>query len=257
MTSKTIIYYHRSYRKISGSGWKFLLALVVVGIFLSVAIFFACPFLSKWMSLIAAAVLSPHYPSGTIQIIEKSFFWEKVFFLEIPGPLPSALTIYANTGISVALIALMMLVKRYKNIAVFIAFLSAAHLVASLFFMVFGGAFPYTGPEFSELCIKSQIGIWLFIPFVLAMAFLPLPASMPSRIAVIASTMLYSLVFGTLRYIVFLYVISKFSSLYMAILYFAFGPLIDFIYIVGIYSVYSNRLAKILKGNQSVWKWAY
>ena len=257
MTPKTIIYYHRSYRKITGSGWSLLLALIAVGILLSLAIFLASPFLTKWMSLIAAAVLSPYYPSGTIQVIEKGFFWKNVFVVEIPGLYPSALTVFMNTGISLVIIAAMILAKRNKNIAIFILFLTVVHLVSSLFFMFFGDAFPYSGAKFSELCIKSQVDIWIFIPFILAMAFLPLPASIFSRLMVIAVTLMYSFVFGTLRYIVFLFVVSKFSDIYMAILYFAFGPLIDFVYIVGIYSIYNSRLAKTLKGNPSVWKWAY
>jgi hypothetical protein len=43
----------------------------------------------------------------------------------------------------------------------------------------------------------------------------------------------------------------------MALLYFAFGPLIDFVYIVGIFSIYSNRLAEKLQGSIKAWKWLY
>jgi hypothetical protein len=257
MMPKTVIYFHRSYRKISGSGWLFLLTLMAVGLLFSVAMFLSYPYLTKWISWVAATVLSPYHPPGSIYVIEKEFVWKDVSFLAIHGATPSGVTIFANTIISVVMIVLMTLIKRYKNIAVFIIFLAVLHLVSSLFFMFYGDVFPYTGTEFSELCIKSQIGIWLFIPFILSMAFLALPAPIFSRLAVLVVTILYSLVFGTTRYIVFLFLVSKFSSIYMAILYFAFGPLVDFVYIVGIYSVYNCRLAKTLKNKQSVWKWAY
>lgn len=99
--------------------------------------------------------------------------------------------------------------------------------------------------------------MWLFIPFILGLAVLLLPAPFFSKLTLIFFTIIYSIVFGTLRYIIFLFIVSKFSVIYMALLFFAFGPLIDFIYIVGIYSFYSNRLAKTLKNNETVWKWSY
>lgn len=256
MTAKTIIYYHRSYRKIAGSGWSFLLALIAVGFSLSLAVIFFCPFLTKWMSLITKGVLSPYYSTGTLHIIEKSFIWKNVSMLEINGLHPSTPAIYVNAVISLLVIVAMIPIKKYKNIAVFIIFLTFIHLVSALFFMFFGYAFPYTGTEFSELCVKSQIGMWIFIPIILVMAFMPLPATMASRLSVLIVTMMYSFVFGALRYIVFLFIISEFSVIYMALLYFAFGPLVDFIYIVGIYSIYNSRLSKTLKGKEAVWKWA-
>jgi hypothetical protein len=99
--------------------------------------------------------------------------------------------------------------------------------------------------------------MWLFIPLILGMAFLPLPASIFPKLLLIAFALIYSVIFGTLRYIIFLFIISKFSVIYMALLFFAFGPLIDFVYIVGIYCFYTSKLAKNLKGSETVWKWLY
>ena len=136
-------------------------------------------------------------------------------------------------------------------------FLAVINLVSSVFFLLSPQAFPYTSTEFSELYIKAQLSMWLFIPFILSMAFLPLPAPMSHKLLLMIFTIVYSALFGTLRYIIFMYIISRFSVIYMALLFFAFGPLIDFVYIVGIYSFYSSRLAKNLKSSASVWKWSY
>ena len=180
-----------------------------------------------------------------------------ISFIGIDGTYPSALMIFINFTASLLLILFLPFVKRGKNIAIYFVFLAAINLLSSLFFSLSPFEFPYTGAEFSEFYIKSEISMWLFIPFILGMAVTLLPAPISLRLILIFISIAYSIVFGTLRYIIFLFIISKCSVLYMALLFFAFGPLIDFVYIVGIYAFFNNRLAHNLKSSNSVWKWSY
>lgn len=255
--AKTIIYYHRAYRKITRSGWLFFIEMSAICVPLSFAVLFGFPLLTEPMSYIARSVLSSCYPPGIIQIVEKSFLWEKVSVVSLPGAYPSGLTIIINLVVSLFMVLFLPRVKKGKNIAIFFLFLAGINLVSAFFFIFAPFDFPYTATEFSEFYIKAEISIWLFIPLILGMAFLPLPSSVYPKLILIVLTLIYSIIFGTLRYIVFLFIISKFSVIYMALLFFAFGPLIDFVYIVGIYCFYNSRLAMTLKGNESVWKWSY
>jgi len=91
----------------------------------------------------------------------------------------------------------------------------------------------------------------------MGLAVLPLPSSLVSKCVTLGITFCYSLVFGTLRYAVFLFVLTKASLLYMAVLFFVLGPLVDFVYIVGIYGVHVTRLAKKMRGDYASWKWSY
>ncbi len=254
---KTIIYYHRAYRKITGSGWKFLIELFAVSVPLFLFILFAYPLITERMSLIAQTVLSSYYPSGSIEALEKDFLIGNIFFVGLPGTNPSYLISIINLIISLAMIMFLPFMKRGKNICIYFVFLGAINLVSALFFTIYPDGFPYTASGFSEFYIKSEISMWLFIPLILGMAILPLPASIFPKLTLIIFAIIYSVIFGTLRYIVFLYIVSKFSFIYMALLFFAFGPLIDFVYIVGIYSFYNSRLAKSLKSSESIWKWSY
>jgi hypothetical protein len=43
----------------------------------------------------------------------------------------------------------------------------------------------------------------------------------------------------------------------MALLFFAFGPLLDFFYVVGIYGLFVSRFANSMKGDVSKWRWLY
>jgi hypothetical protein len=255
--SKSIIYYHRAYRKITRSGWLFLIELIVAALPLSLLILFTYPYITDQMSRITQAVLSSYYLPGTVKVVGQSFVLGNVSLVSVPGTLPSSLVSFVNFIISLVTIILLSLVKRGRNIAIYIVFLAVINMVSALFFTFFPSQFPYTATEFSELYVKTEISMWLFIPLILGIAFLPLPSHILPKLLLIVFALIYSIIFGTLRYIIFLFVISKFSAIYMALLFFAFGPLIDFVYIVGIYCFYTSKLAKNLKGSDSVWKWLY
>jgi hypothetical protein len=255
--SKSIIYYHRAYRKITGSGWLSLIELAIVALPLSILILFIYPPITEQMARITLAVLSPYYLPGTVKVIGQHFILGDISIVSIPGTHPTALVSFVNSIISLALILFLPFVKRGRNIAIYVVFLAVINLVSALFFTLVPFEFPYTATDFSELYIKTEISMWLFIPFILGMAFMPLPASIFPKLLLIIFALIYSVIFGTLRYIIFLFVISKFSVIYMALLFFAFGPLIDFVYIVGIYCFYTSKLAKTLKGKETVWKWLY
>jgi hypothetical protein len=254
---KTIIYYHRAYRKITRSGRLFFFEMIAICLPLSIIVLFGYPLITGPMSHIARAVLAPHYPPGIVSVVEKAFLWDNISIVSLPGPYPSSLMVTVNFIISLTMFAFLPKIKKGRNIAIYFFFLAGINLVSSIFFTFSPIGFPYSATDFSEFYVKSEISMWLFIPYVLGMAFLPLPSSSYPKLILIILTLVYSIIFGTLRYIVFLFIVSKFSLIFMALLFFAFGPLIDFVYIVGIYSFYNSRLAMRLKGNDSIWKWSY
>ncbi|MBN2320802.1 MAG: hypothetical protein JXR49_17110 [Acidobacteria bacterium] len=254
---KTIIYYHRAYRKIAGSRKTLVRELLAIALPLSVLMFLSYPTITRWMSLFTQAVLSRYYPSGWIQVIERPFFFGDVSFVAIPGTYPSLSVTVINLAISLALVLFLPRMRKGKNIAIYIFYLAAINLVSSLFFLFFYSYFPYSATRFSELYVITEISMWLFIPFILGMAIVLFPPAIIPKMTVILMTLFYSVVIGTLRYVLFLFIVSKLSVLYMALLYFAFGPLVDFIYVVGIFSFYSNRLAINLQGSIKAWKWSY
>src|SRR5512139_3049257 len=98
--SKSIIYYHRAYRKITRSGWIFALELIALILPLSSAILLSYPFITRQMSLITQAILSSYYPIGTIRVVEKSFLLGNVSIVNIAGGYPRAFTSLINFIIS-------------------------------------------------------------------------------------------------------------------------------------------------------------
>ena len=64
--------------------------------------------------------------------------------------------------------------------------------------------------------------------------------------------------FGIIRYILFLYILQRFSVLYMALMFFVFGPFFDFLYLVGIYSIFMNKMIELYESQagKDEWLWS-
>jgi len=251
---KERIYYHRSYRKIERpKNWKLL--VFTSFLFFSFA-FVICLFLPKLTYLICVYTKSL-IPVENIEILKSNFIFRDIYLLSFPGKFPTLYFSKIVATISFLAIVIFPSLKIIpKNFSIWIAFASFIMLVSSLFFVFFSYRFPYTLTDFSELYVKTEIVIWWFlIPFVISFFTILLPEKFINKFFLLIIVLSYGIVFGTVRYFVFLYVLWKFSYIFMAPLFLIFGPLVDFLYIVGIYSYYLSLLAIKLGREKKVWVW--
>jgi hypothetical protein len=255
--AKAIILYHRSYRKVAGSVASFFLLFFVMALPLSFIVAFFFSPMSHAVSAIAHYVLVPLFPPDTVRITQVPFLNSSVFLVDLPGSHPSVLFSVVNALICLLLLVVLPARQHAKHVFIFLIVICFINLVSSVYFAFFSHRFPYEVVDYSELYIKQQIGIWFFVPVIIGISILPLPSTLRSKAATLVGAFCYSLVFGTVRYAVFLFVLAKASLLYMAVLFFVMGPLIDFIYIVGIYSLHVTRLAKKMRSDFASWKWLY
>jgi hypothetical protein len=70
-------------------------------------------------------------------------------------------------------------------------------------------------------------------------------------------TLTFSATFSIFRYSVLLYLVNVYSFIFMAVLFFCFGCLLDMIFIVGFYSFYLSLLSRKLGHDMDVWQWLY
>ena len=257
VSAKSVILYHRSYRVVQGSFWLVLaqILLFVIPVSLCSVIFY--PEITRTLCQVAQEILTPHYPAESLYIVEEQFltFIDDFSYLHLPSTSPTPFLCLVNVLVCGVLLLFLPRVEKFKPIMIFLTMITVVHLSSSLFFLFAPESFPYDATEYSRLYILQQISIGFFVPIIMGAAVMALPASLPSRCAMVVLTYLYSLLFGSLRYIVLLYLLEVSSLLYMAVLYFITGPLIDFIYITGIYSVFAARVAKNMKGDARLWKW--
>jgi hypothetical protein len=255
--AKSIILYHRSYRKISGSPGTVALEFLLFALPFSILVIYYFPELTRAVSHIAQTVLAPFFPHDVLTIVQVPYMNMQVFFVDLPSVHPSRVLSTVSAAVSLILLVLLPRIRHAKHVFIFLMVVAFINAVSSLFFTFFPDRFPYQAVDYSELYIKQQIGIWFFVPIILGLAILPLPSTISSKIVTLGAAFCYSVIFGTVRYVVFLYLLTKATLLSMAILFFVLGPLVDFVYIVGIYSVHVARLAKKMKGDFASWKWLY
>jgi hypothetical protein len=181
---------------------------------------------------------------------------ESLPVLDLPARHPSAPFSWANLGVALGVLALVPLLGVLpRPLVVYLCFVSLLNAVSAGFFLLFPAHFPYDMVAFSALYLKLALGLWLLLPIVLALVLNPLPGGTPSKLLVVVSTLVYSILFATVRYAFFLYVLHEFSMLYMAAMFFALGPFVDFVYVVAIYSLYVNSVALRLKKEPANWLW--
>lgn len=256
---KTLMLFHRSYRKLPGSFLISLIQFVLLAVPFSVLTLFFYPDFTLAMCRGVGYVIAAELPQAMVQISTTPFIDSigNISFLYLSGGHPTFYFSLANAIVCLLLLLILLNMKSSLPSVIFLIIIASIHLISSLFFVFVPDRFPYEVVDYSRLYMLQEISIWFFTPLIMGFGIMPLPSTLAAKIVTIAITYIYSLLFGFIRYTVFLYILAKASLIYMALLFFAFGPLIDFVYIVGIYSFHVARLAHRIKDDYRLWKWQY
>lgn len=259
---KPKIYYARTYRHLKvkkAESFLYLLLLMLPSLFL---LLLSYGTLTEWMCSLAIRVLQKALPGVTI-------LRQSQDFLPVFGGIQmvSTPTVYPTTGfvlvnLSVTLFLLWLLIGVWRRIAAMSIYLEINLLVFVVncaYFLFAGSHFPYTAEAYSRLYMAQQVGIWICFLIIagLLTGFLG-TGMLPARVVTVALVMLYSFVFGAVRYVLFLYILYRFSVLYMALFFFCLGPFFDFLYLVCICGGYLNHITKTYekKGGREMWEWS-
>lgn len=222
-----------------------------------VFILFCYPFVTQ----IAAQYLirwNPPLNPGTASIFkETTFLFGRIFTPELAGKYPTPQFSYAVFVAALGGILLTLKIRIPKPVAVWVCFVSLIGMASSLFFIFLPSLFPYTIQQFAEIFVKTEIAVWLCIPIIMSFSLLPIPSTMLSKFAAIIFTLFYAMAFGLVRYVLFVTILVRFSYIFMAVLFFCFGPFIDFISVVGVYSFYVSTVSKKINQDLRVWNWSY
>jgi hypothetical protein len=206
-------------------------------------------------------VLSAFVPAGKLGISSGEFvpYFGNVFYVTLPNKAPSMTLIVINIiAVLILLIFCSNVKDRAKPVAIYSIIGLLIHLVSCIFFLVMPDYFPYTITRFSDLYMKQQVGIWLSFFVLAGLVSGWISGSGISKFYMYFAVMIYSFVFGCLRYAVYMVVLLKASTLYMAMLFFTFGPFFDFLYLVCIYSIYMSTLTRKFDNRKrgADWQWA-
>jgi len=254
---KEIVYYHRSYRKISVPAKRHLIPFLLFIIILEILLYHFLPDLNYLVNQYAREILARSIPLEGVDLIWTEFLWRPITVLNVPGTYPTRWVTMINLFVVLLILFIIPQTRTPKPIAVALMLMSLVHLVSALFFLIVPDRFPYRVIDFSTTYVVMVTVFWFLIPVVYGFTLYPLPSSLFSKVGIILFSIAFSLAFNIFRYSMFLYVINVHSFIFMAILFFCFGILLDMIFIVGFYSFYLSILSEKLRDNMGVWQWLY
>ncbi len=256
---KDTIYLHRSYKKLDRvHRGRIVWLLVLVGL-LDLAIgLWHRPLLERFVEAVA-------WLTSRVGLRTELVVWRFLPAWVVRMPVIDTAGMFPSRGFAVwtlvgnlAVVLIVPHLRRIpKAIRVYAFFLGLLNSVAAAFFVLVPERFPYDVSDFSLLYMGTQLGIWLLLPVVMGLALAPLPAPTLEKFAVILGTGGYAVLFGAIRYATFLYLLRELTVLHMAAMFFALGPLIDFVYMVAIYSIYVNIVALRLRDRPETWRWSF
>ncbi len=260
MAQKKTIYYSRTYRRIHTN---FLHAFVYIFLLVLPALILLITHLEEItlaMSRLTVKVLQGAMPWGNFAVKESGFVpFGLTYCVELDGRFPTPNELLINLIVVTVIIGILVTSGlRGRPITVYLLFSFMVHIISCVYFIFIDDYFVYTATDFSDIFIKQQVSIWIL--FVVMMGIITAfvgTAGVFYKIAAFFAVMIYSTVFGVIRYIVFMFILSYFSILYMADMYFVTGPIFDFLYLVSIYSIYSDRIQKRLDSPEGEDEWAW
>jgi hypothetical protein len=254
---KPVIGYARFGRVLKFNKYLFMLQLILLVVVFELLVIFFLEDYFKILSDIARRILEDSY-TGSYKFL--SFKLE----YSIPqGRLPTLQE--SSIYLLVSSLSLIFLLSKFnrlsKYISAWLIYISFVYFVSSFYFVFFLGSFPYTERDFAMLYILQQTGVFLFTPILLALSLSLFTFSwlnLPLNAITIALSLTYSSVFGGLRYIVFAYTLKNLSYIHMPAMFFLFGPLLDFIYMVSFYSLCLYMTTILLQKRREVfYEWGY
>lgn len=260
-TSKRRMYYSRTYRHLRPNYLRMGLFFLFFMIPALVLFILSYSDLSRAIVFFTRDLASSYIESDMMSISSAPFlpFVGDIYYIAVEGPLPSInLSLWHLFVTLLTMIVVRVTLKNHIHIRIYLLVTLTIHL-SSAVFMYFGAdAFPYSLTDYSELYMKQQIGIWLSIFSIVALLSGVINYSGFSKFVFVLSATIYSFIFGVIRYSAFLGVMHNFSIIYMTSFFFSFGPFVDFLYLVWMYSLFMRFITARFSNEKGVveWHWA-
>ncbi len=156
----------------------------------------------------------------------------------------------ASVAFIVLFILLLILAQRValtRNFALFLVFL----LICSAISVVLDPNFRFSSPEFTQIWLRSEICIWLLLPWVSVTLFVTLQPSFAKGLGWMLFLEMYAIVSSALR-MAFAHAVMYYTGmLFFPILWFAVGLLSNLLYVLLFYSISVHRTSLKIWGSRA------
>lgn len=217
--------------------------------------------LSLFISEFVRNILSTVIPLSDMTIVSSSFipYLGDIHYISLPTAIYQSGLNLITLLISVLLFIFVSTGRRKGHpFSIFIEMGLFVQIISCIFFLFASNDFPYTATIYSELYIKQQISLWLFFFVIIGLVTVLLGSGyFVYNLVFVIKIISYSFIYGVLRYITYLFIVSQISTIYMATLFFTLGPLFDFLYITYFYGRYVSRIIEVNESKESedIWQW--
>ena len=249
---KDHIYLHRAYKRLPGvTGRQMAGMVIVVALFELVLVLVHEPLTAGFVAAVAAVLDALRRADrdlrGTLPAAPGRDHARPDHGLFLPGQgvrpcLPAPGDPGAGGGAVAARVP--------RALVIYTSFFAMLTVASGAFFILVPELFPYDMSEFSRLYMGTELGIWFMLPLVMGLALGPVPAPLGEKALVILVDLAYSLLFGAVRFAAFVLILREASVFFMAGLFFALGPFVDFVYVVAIYALYLNQRVAAAAGDR-------
>jgi hypothetical protein len=243
---------HRSYRTLP-LGKTTMIVSIALFVLVEIVLIAIIPSFTKWMTVFDQHILTDGgfaIGLGTdtflgIQLTPLSFSMPTHHFIEL-------LTWMFGCALAVLIISIFRIVplpwRYFVNLNLMIVTAEATYLF-------FAGHLGYASNEFSVLMLRTAIVTWLVMPLFLLIISSLFPFTILDQFLLFIVGMVVELSITTLRYAVFAAILVKTGPILMADLYLLYGPLMDVIPLVAVYTYFLVRIAKRLERGTVEWAW--
>jgi hypothetical protein len=246
---------HRSYRRLAEFDRRGAAATVSFLVALGALAYSQLGRLASGMSE-AALWLSEGATSG-LRLVDQTYLGTEIKTVAFSLEPMDYRAVWAWLAAGLVAVYVFMAVKE-KSPAVFLSLSFVLFvIVLSALYLLFFGHLGYEGEAFSLLYVRTSLIVWLLLPLVVGGLSLTLPLTQTERVGYIFVCFASLVIVSTLRYALFILVLTRFGSLLMPSLFLFLGPLLDFVYLMSIFSLLSSVLARRLEGEAwpGVWSW--
>lgn len=243
---------HRSYRTLP-LGKLTLFTSVVFFFLFEIVLIFLLPHFTAWMTSMDQRILaSGGFTAGLGADYFLGLHLQPLTFAMPPHHFIELLMWMFGAALAILVISLTKIVplpwRYFVNLNLLI-------ITAEATYLFFAGHLGYASNDFSALILRTAVVTWLVMPFFLLVISSLFPFTILEQFTLFGLGMVLELAITTLRYAVFAAVLIKTGPILMADLYLLYGPLMDVIPLIAIYTIVLANLAKRLERGPEGWAW--
>ncbi|MDQ4057643.1 MAG: hypothetical protein M3124_00800 [Actinomycetota bacterium] len=135
------------------------------------------------------------------------------------------------------------------------SFICAAISLSALYLLYFGHL-GFEGEAFSILYVRTSVIVRLLSPIMVGLLGLTMPFTSLERLGLVVLCWASIFALSAVRYALFIWALTQFGSVLMPSLYLFLGPVLDFVYLMSMFSLFLVPLGRRLdRGERSSWAW--